>query len=169
MIMLAQISAFFEYVFSKYQCAFRKGYSNQHCKLKVLKNGKNMSVKETLLIDLSMAFDCLDHKLLTASFNYPALRLINDYLSNRKRRIKIENTYITWMEIVFGVTQGSILRPLLFHIFLPGLFFFISNLSIPNYADDNTSYIAADNIDDLIKSLEEASTALFQYGLIIVS
>ena len=60
-----------------------------------------MSVKETLLIDLSKAFDCLDQKLLTAKlntyiFNYPALRLINDYLSNRKRRIKIESTYITW-------------------------------------------------------------------------
>ena len=69
-----------------------------------------MSVKETLLIDLSKAFDCLDHELPTAklnaySFNLPVLRLIHDYLSNRKQRIKIENTYITWMEIVFGVTQ----------------------------------------------------------------
>ena len=77
-----------------------------------------MSVKETLLIDLSKAFDCLHHKLITAklnaySFNFPALRLIHDYLSNRKPRIKIKNTYITWMEIVFGVTQGSILRPLI--------------------------------------------------------
>ena len=49
------------------------------------KNGKNMSVRETLLIDLSKAFDCLDHKLLTAklnanSFDLPALRLIHDYL-----------------------------------------------------------------------------------------
>ena len=37
MIMLAQISAFFDYVFSKYQCGFRKGFSTQHCKLKILK------------------------------------------------------------------------------------------------------------------------------------
>ena len=126
-----------------------------------------MSVKETLLINLSKAFDCLDNKLLRAklnasSFNLPALRLIHDYLSNRKQRIKIENNYITWMEIVFGVTQGSILRPLLFTIFLAGLFFIISNINIASYADGNTSYIAADNIDDLVKSLEEVSTALFQ-------
>ena len=84
-----------------------------------------MLVKETLLIDLSKAFDCLDHKLLTAklnaySFSYPALRLIHDYLSNGKQRIKIEKTYITWMKIVFGVTQGSVLRPVLFNIFLAG-------------------------------------------------
>ena len=96
------------------------------------------------------------------SFNLPALRLIHGYLSNRKERIKIENTYITLIEIVFGVTQGSILRPLLFNIFLAGLFFIVSNINNISYADDNTSYIAADNIDGLIKSLEEASTALFQ-------
>ena len=67
------------------------------------------------------------------------------------------------MEIVFRVTPGSILRPLLLNIFLAALFFIISNINIPSYADDNTSYIAADNIDDLMKSFEEASTALFHW------
>ena len=67
------------------------------------------------------------------------------------------------MEIVFGVTQGLIVRPLLFNIFLAGLFFIISNINIASYADGNTPYIAADNIHDLIKSLEEASIALFQW------
>ena len=53
---------------------------------------------------------------------------------------------------------GSI--PLLFNIFLADLFFIISNIDIASYADDNTPYIAIDNIDDFIKSLEEASAAL---------
>ena len=43
------------------------------------------------------------------------------------------------------------------------LFFVISNIDIASYADDNTPYTAADNIDDLIKSLGEALTALFQW------
>ena len=49
-----------------------------------------------LLIDLSKAFDFLDHKLLTCklnayNLNIPALRLIHDNLSNRKQRTEIEN------------------------------------------------------------------------------
>ena len=46
-IMFVQISASFDNVFSKYQCGFRKGYSTQHCHLKMLEKWKNVSVKET--------------------------------------------------------------------------------------------------------------------------
>ena len=67
------------------------------------------------------------------------------------------------MEIVLGVTHGSILRPLLFNIFLTYLFFIISNKDIASYAGDNTPCIAADNIDDLIKLSEEVSAALFEW------
>ena len=74
-----------------------------------------------LLIELSKSFDCLNHTLLTArlnayTFNNPVLRLINDYLSNIKQRIKLDNTHITWIETVFGNTEGSILRHLLISI-----------------------------------------------------
>ena len=83
-----------------------------------------------LLTDLSKAFDCLNHDFLIAKlnaygFSLPALRLIHDYLSNRKQRTRINNSYSTWMEIVFGVPQGSILGPLLFNIFLADLFFIV--------------------------------------------
>ena len=83
-----------------------------------------------LLTGLSKAFDCLNHDLLIAKlnaygFSLPALRLIHDYLSNRKQRTRINNSYSTWMEIVFGVPQGSILGPLLFNIFLADLFFIV--------------------------------------------
>ena len=91
-----------------------------------------------LLIELSKSFDCLNHTLLTArlnayTFNNPVLHLIHDYLSNIKQRIKFDNTHITWTETVFGNTEGSILRPLLFNIFLADLFFIISNTDIARY------------------------------------
>ena len=44
--MFVQISAFFDKVFSKYQCRFRKGYSTQHCDLEMLEKRKNVSAKE---------------------------------------------------------------------------------------------------------------------------
>ena len=80
-----------------------------------------------LLTDLSKAFDCLDHELLIAKlnaygFSLPALRLVHDYLSTKKQRTKVNKTYNSWLEIVFGVSQGSILGPLLFSIFLADLF-----------------------------------------------
>ena len=111
-----------------------------------------------LLTDLSKAFDSFDHELLTVKlndygFNLPALRLIHDYLSNRKQRIKIENIRSTWMEIIFGVPQSSILVQLLLNIFLADLFLIINDIDIANYADENTPYIIVDNIDDLFKSL----------------
>ena len=69
-----------------------------------------------LLTDLSKAFDCLDHELLIAKlnaygFSLPALKLVHDYLSNRKQRTKVNRTCSSWLEIVFGVPQGSMLGP----------------------------------------------------------
>ena len=121
-----------------------------------------------LLTDLSKAFDCLDHELLTAKLNaygvsLPALKLIHDYLSNRKQRTKINSSYSTWHEIIFGVPQGSILGPLLFNIFLIDLFFTVEDIDIASYADDNTPYISAENINEVIHSLEEATNTLFKW------
>ena len=67
------------------------------------------------------------------------------------------------MEIVFGVPQGSILGPLLFKIVLADLFFIVNSTDITNYADDNTPYATANNIDSLIVLLEESSKSLFTW------
>ena len=62
--------------------------------------------------NLSKAFDCLDHELLKAklnaySFSLPVLRLINDYLSNRRQRTRIGNSFSEWFEVILGVPKGS--------------------------------------------------------------
>ena len=113
--MFAQMSTFFDNIFLNQQCGCRKGYNTQHCLLVMLETWKRSVEKGkvfgTLLTDLLKAFDCLDHELLAAKlnaygFSLPALRLISDYLSNRKQSAKIGNTYSAWLDITFRVPQG---------------------------------------------------------------
>ena len=96
-----------------------------------------------LLTDLSKAFDWLPHDLLIAKLHaygcdLPSLKLLNCYLRNRCQRVKINNFYSSWAEILFGVPQGSILGPILFSILLSDLLLFIKNKDVANYADDTT-------------------------------
>ena len=163
--MFSQMSAYFDEIFSKYQYGFRKGYSSQQCLLALLEKWKAAvdkgKVFGALLTDLSKAFDCLNHELLVAKLNaygftLPALKLVHDYLSDRKQRTRVNNSYSTWFEILFGVPQGSILGPLLFNIFLADLFFILSETDIANYADDNTPYTSSNDVNGLIKEFRRS-------------
>ena len=145
--MFKQIVEFMDPYFSKFQCGCRKGYSTQQCLIaftekwkSAIDQGKSFGAA---LTDLSKAFDCLPHVLLIAKlhaygFSLSALRLVNSYLSNRKQRTKINESFSSWEEILFGVTQGSILGPLLFDIFMCDLFLIVNDVDFGNYADDNT-------------------------------
>ena len=64
------------------------------------------------------------------------------------------------MKIAFGIPQGSILGALLFNVFLADLFFIVNSMDIANFANDNTSYATANEIESLIVSLEEVLKVL---------
>ena len=98
------------------------------------------------MTDLSKAFDCVTHDLIVAKseaydFYIDALKLIHDYLLNRKQRVKINDAYSSWKGIFCGISQGFILGLLLFNIHLCELFYFLENLNIGSYADDTTIYM----------------------------
>ena len=125
----------------------------------------NGGVSGALLTDLSKAFDSIFHDLLIAKlapygFDYNSLKMLQSYLSNKKQRTKINNAYSKFCEILFGVSQGSILGPLLFNIYICGIFY---DCDIASYADDNTHYASSSNLYALINKLEESTNNLFQW------
>ena len=63
----------------------------------------------------------------------------------QKTTEKINSLYSILLEIIFEVPQRSILRALLFNIFLIDLFFIIKDKDIAGYVDDSPSYVSADN------------------------
>ena len=173
-----QMEAYFETILSPNQCGFRKGFSAQHCLISLIEKWKksidNGGAFGALMTDLSKAFDCLSHELLIANleaygFDEKSLKLIYNYLSNRKQRVKINNSYSSWREILYGVPQGSILGPLLFNIFICDMFYFLENHELANYADDSTPYSAKRNqllliiYKLVIEELETSSSILFKW------
>ena len=119
------MSGFFKNVFSKSQCGNRKDYNTEECLSAPLKKWKT-SVHGgiafgALLTDLSEAFDFLDHEFIITKLNFYGfswfdLKSAHSYLSDRKQRAKINNSYNKWLAIMFGVHQGSILGPLLYYV-----------------------------------------------------
>ena len=129
--MFNQISNYIDNHLSKYLYGFRKGNSTQQCLILMLEKWKkaldNHNVAGALLTDLSKAFDCLNHELLIAKlaaygFDHESLAFIYSYLSDRKQRTKVNNSFSAYSDITTGVPQVSILGPLLFNIYLNFLF-----------------------------------------------
>ena len=111
------------------------------------------------LMDLSKAFDCLSPELIIAKlnaygFSLFALKLIHNHLSKRQQKTKINQSYSTWKDILFGVLQGSILGPISFNIFVSDLFLVVKDVNFASYVDDNIIYQSGKTVDDVINDLK---------------
>ena len=143
--MSEQMAAYSETFLSSYHCGFCKGYNTQQALVRLVEKCKSVLDKKgfagAILMDLSKAFDCLNHELLIAKlsaycFSRPALKLIYTYLHERQQRVKITSSFSTLKETSLGVPQGSVLGPLLFNIFINDFFYLVKGTEICNYADD---------------------------------
>ena len=83
--------------------------------------------------------------------------LVYSHLKNRKPSVRINNVYSTFLELISGIPQWSVLGALLLNIFLNDLHFFIEKASLHNYTDDNTLSAYLSDLNSLIDILTEES------------
>ena len=125
-IVYMQIDTFMRDKLSKLLTGFRKNQSTRHCLMSILEMWKNTLDKgdyvSAIFMDLSKAFDTLNHNLLIAKlgaygFERNSLSFMKSYLNDRQQRIRVNNNFNSWEKIIAGVPQGSILGPLLFNTY----------------------------------------------------
>ena len=140
--------------------------------MRMIENWKNAlddkKVIAALSMDLSKAFDCLQHDLIIAklhaySFEMQALKLIYSYLSNRFQSVRVKDTYSSANKVKSGVSQGSLLGVILFNIQFNDIFDITDEAELYNYADDNNLSAVGDSTIDAKNIVKQQTTLILEW------
>jgi hypothetical protein len=152
------------------QSAYRSGHSVEtallHITDSILCNLNSKNGVIMLLLDLSAAFDTIDHGILVSTVqNYfgiqgKALEWISSYISNRSFQVKVGPSLSKHFNLMYGVPQGSVLGPLFYTMYTSPLAEIISSFGVQFhfYADDTQIWLPV-NFDNPI-SLKTAQRTL---------
>ena len=169
-LVLSQVSSYLKShnLYNSCQSAYRSGHSTETALLKVvndlflsLKKG-NISV--LALLDFSSAFDTIDHPIhvhrlhAEIGFTDSVLQWFSSYLTGRTHYVSLSNHCSAFAPVHSGVTQGSVLGPMLFTMYIKFLSAIIDSLSIihHSFADDLQLQMSAppDRISELLHSMQ---------------
>ena len=152
------------------QYGFRTGHSCENAVsellAEIIKGKQEGLYTVSMFLDLSKAFDTLEHEVLLKKLEKYGIRGIankwfRDYLTNRKIRTKCtvastgKTEYSEYKEIKYGTPQGSCLGPLIFIIFTNDLHKQLQHCNSILFADDTTLYKSHRNLQYLNWCIED--------------
>jgi hypothetical protein len=111
----------------------------------------------SIYLDLQKAFDKVPHAELLYKLQYhfgiegQLLEWLRSFLTGRRQRVRIGQTYSNWEHVTSGVPQGTVLAPFLFILYVNDIQNELNGVKILKFADDTKLYCSINDISDTIK------------------
>ena len=154
------------------QYGFRSDNTTTDCLVDLI-DEKTLALDEgcyavSLFLDLSKAFDTVNHSSLLSKLNFFGIRDVENqwsssYLIKRKQRVYVNGAESSFLSVNSGVPQGSILAPFLFLVYINDIVNATNYFSLRLFADD-TSLTATDrNLDALLHLINSELPAIYDW------
>lgn len=157
------------------QSGYRKGFSTTTALAKVIhdvyENFDENRCTVMVLVDFSLAFNCVDHRILRNKlneefrFSRTACDLVSSFLANRRQTVRVGNSQSNVREVKDGTPQGSCLSALLFMLYINSLPA-VLKCNYHLYADDLQIYISGPiaDVNLLIQTINEDLIAISRWA-----